>query len=284
MTNSVSPAQSVSPTQSTGFKQPIRSKQQINSNQQTNSNQPVNSSQPVSPRQPPALLQPLNSPKRFLGAGSAVIVGSELGTGQRLTRRRSSAGPTPPVRPLRPREPVAPTQRGGLRPTFLTLRDHGKVYVADLPRLSDGQLAHVTTEAREVLESLGRRLEELEAQPFLSQAEQDTRIRASTKRDVTERFIRSVEDELQLRLSNPSLRAAAGESLARAFLELARNRLPTATFDSLFQEALASCGPEAAAAEAEKNHPDPAGSPQTPVLRSQPMPVVLSFELAPPPG
>ena len=109
----------------------------------------------------------------------------------------------PPSRPQRPREPQAAPQRGGLRPTFLALRDHGKVYVADLPRLSDGQLAHVTKEAREVLDSLGRRLEELEAQPFLSQAEQDTRIRASTKRDVTERFLRSIDDELQLRHNNP---------------------------------------------------------------------------------
>ena len=142
-------------------------------------------------------------------------------SGQRITRRRSSAGPIPPSRPQRPREAVAPPQRGGLRPTFLTLRDHGKVYVADLPRLSDGQLAHVAKEAREVLESLGRRLEELEAQPFLSEAEQDTRIRASTKRDVTERFLRSIDDELQLRRNNPALRAAAGESLARVFLELA---------------------------------------------------------------
>ena len=36
---------------------------------------------------------------------------------------------------------------GGQRPTFLTLRDHGKVYVADLPRLSDGQLTHIAKEA-----------------------------------------------------------------------------------------------------------------------------------------
>ena len=57
-----------------------------------------------------------------------------------------------------------------MRPTFLTLRDHGKVYVADLPRLSDGQLAHVAKEVQEVLESLSRRLDELDVQPFLSQA------------------------------------------------------------------------------------------------------------------
>jgi hypothetical protein len=169
-----------------------------------------------------------------------------------------------------------------VRPTFLTLRDHGKVYVADLPRLSDGQLAHVTKEAREVLESLGRRLEELEAQPFLSQAEQDTRIRASTKRDVTERFLRSIDDELQLRHNNPALRAAAGESLARAFLELARHRLPGATFDSLLQEALAACGPEAAA-EAESLG-DHGPSPVVPLVRHQAMPVVLTLDPAPQAG
>ena len=76
-----------------------------------------------------------------------------------------------------------------MRPTFLTLRDHGKVFVADLPRLSDGQLAQVGKEAREVLESLSRRLEELDQQLQLSPLEQETRIRAATKRDVTERLV-----------------------------------------------------------------------------------------------
>jgi len=51
------------------------------------------------------------------------------------------------------------------------------VFVADLPRLSDGQLAHVGKEAREVLESISRRLEELEQQLQLSPQEQETRIR-----------------------------------------------------------------------------------------------------------
>jgi hypothetical protein len=157
----------------------------------------------------------------------------------RITRRRSSAGPMPPNRPQRPRE--AYPSRGTVRPTFLTLRDHGKVFVADLPRLSDGQLAHVGKEAREVLESLSRRLEELELQGSLTPLEQETRIRAATKRDVTERFIRAVEDEQEQRRSNPALKAAAGESLARAFLEIARHRLAGATFDSLLQEALAAC-------------------------------------------
>ncbi|MFO0105635.1 MAG: hypothetical protein ACK516_10205, partial [Cyanobium sp.] len=159
--------------------------------------------------------------------------------GQRVTRRRSSAGPVPPVRPQRPREPLNRPQR----PTFLTLRDHGKVYVADLPRLSDGQLAHVAKEARDVLESLSRRLAELSNQLQLNQMEQDSRIRAATKRDVTERFIRAIEEEQELRRNNPLLRAAAGESVARAFLELARHRLSGATFDSLLQEALAACEP-----------------------------------------
>lgn len=225
------------------------------------------------------MTQSLGSDQR----GSEDRAPQERPSGQRMTRRRSSAGPVPPSRPQRPREPVAPPQRGGLRPTFLTLRDHGKVYVADLPRLSDGQLAHVAKEAREVLESLGRRLEELQAQPFLSEAEQDTRIRASTKRDVTERFLRSIDDELQLRRNNPALRAAAGESLARVFLELARHRLPGSTFDSLLQEALAACGPEAAAAEAE-THPDASATPVVPLVRPQALPVVLTLDPTPQAG
>ena len=188
----------------------------------------------------------------------------------RLTRRRSSAGPVPPSRPQRPAVP-GPGGRGSVRPTFLTLRDHGKVYVADLPRLSDGQLAHVAKEAREVLESLNRRLEELEAQPFLAQTERDTRIRAATKRDVTERFIRAINEEQDQRRNNPALRAAAGESLARVFLEVARHRLPGATFDSLLQEALSACGPEAEGA--------PMADPEAPHRSDhQALPVVLTPE------
>lgn len=177
--------------------------------------------------------------------------GSLLNTPIRVTRRRSSAGPIPPNRPVRTRDSYP--SRSSVRPTFLTLRDHGKVFVADLPRLSDGQLAHVGKEAREVLESISRRLEELEQQLQLSPQEQETRIRAATKRDVTERFIRAVEEEQEQRRSNPALKAAAGESLARAFLEIARHRLPGATFDSLLQEALAACddGPDVAEEPAE---------------------------------
>lgn len=173
-----------------------------------------------------------------------------LNTSTRITRRRSSAGPTPPQRPKqpRPRQAEGPRrqgnpQGGGQRPTFLSLRDHGKVYVADLPRLSDGQLVHIAEEAQSVLESLNRRLGELDVQGSLSQADQDTRVRATTKRDVTERFLHAIVQEQDLRRSNPALRAAAGESLARAFLELARHRLPGSTFDSLLQEALAACDP-----------------------------------------
>ena len=173
--------------------------------------------------------------------------GSLLNASSRVTRRRSSAGPIPPNRPLRPRD--AYPSRSSVRPTFLTLRDHGKVFVADLPRLSDGQLAHVGKEAREVLESISRRLEELDQQLQLSPQEQETRIRAATKRDVTERFIRAVEEEQEQRRTNPALKAAAGESLARAFLEIARHRLPGATFDSLLQEALAACDEGPAAPE-----------------------------------
>jgi hypothetical protein len=181
-------------------------------------------------------------------SGSAAFSSSN-----RITRRRSSAGPVPPNRPQRPRE-AYPGRPSGIRPTYLTLRDHGKVFVADLPRLSDGQLAHVGKEAREVLDSLNRRLEELDQQLQLSPLEQETRIRAATKRDVTERFIRAVEEEQEQRRSNPALKAAAGESLARAFLEIARHRLPGATFDSILQEALAACdeGESSAAAEVEE--------------------------------
>lgn len=196
---------------------------------------------------------------------------SAFNAGQRVTRRRSSAGPIPPVRPQRPREPLNRPQR----PTFLTLRDHGKVYVADLPRLSDGQLAHVAKEARDVLESLSRRLAELSSQIQLNQMEQDSRIRAATKRDVTERFIRAIEEEQELRRNNPNLRAAAGESVARAFLELARHRLSGATFDSLLQEALTACEPSAP-------DPEPQDSPSpVPLQRPQPLPVVLTPEQRP---
>ncbi|MFN6338880.1 MAG: hypothetical protein ACK41W_09190 [Cyanobacteriota bacterium] len=121
--------------------------------------------------------------------------------------------------------------------------------MADLPRLSDGQLTQIFKEAQSVLESLNRRLGELDAQVFLNQADQDTSIRATTKRDVTERFLNAIGQEQELRRSNPALRAAAGESLARAFLELARHRLPGSTFDSLLQEALAACGPTEQGAE-----------------------------------
>ena len=212
---------------------------------------------------------------------------SRPNTAGRITRRRSSAGPTPPLRPIRPRE-EAPT-RSTVRPTFLTLRDHGKVFVADLPRLSDGQLANVQREARDVLESLTRRLQDLDNQMTLTPMEQDTRIRASTKRDVTERFIRAVEEEQDQRRSNPALRAAAGESLARAFLELARHRLSGATFDSLLQEALAACEPAAEDPDHDPSAPVEASNqrnvvqlvrphhpPELPQPRPAAMPVVLT--------
>ena len=186
---------------------------------------------------------------------SAPSGAAAFSSSSRITRRRSSAGPVPPNRPQRPRE-AYPSRPAGIRPTYLTLRDHGKVFVADLPRLSDGQLAHVGKEAREVLDSLNRRLEELQQQLQLSPLEQETRIRAATKRDVTERFIRAVEEEQEQRRSNPALKAAAGESLARAFLEIARHRLPGATFDSLLQEALAACDEGDSGAEAEPEAED----------------------------
>ncbi|MCX5960742.1 MAG: hypothetical protein NT053_13250 [Cyanobacteria bacterium] len=210
-------------------------------------------------------------------------------TSSRITRRRSSAGPIPPQRPQQPRPRLrdisGPRESGvgGQRPTFLTLRDHGKVYVADLPRLSDGQLSQIAREAEEVFESLNRRLEELRNQLTLSQVDQDTRIRATTKRDVTERFLASIAQEQELRRSNPALRAAAGESLARAFLELARHRLPGATFDSLLEEALSACDPTDPEGRSPSSH-----DPQVirllqgntlPTVRAEAMPVVLTPDL-----
>ena len=160
---------------------------------------------------------------------------------KRITRRRSSAGPTPPKRLIGNNADVNGRQNQGPRPTFLTLRDHGKVFVADLPNLSDGQLAHISKEANEVLNSLEKRLNDLENEPNNSNPENDTLIKASTKRDVTLRFIKSIEEEQEHRKNNPALRDAASESLPRTFLEVARHRLPGATFDSLLREALEAC-------------------------------------------
>merc|ERR1711998_459056 len=167
---------------------------------------------------------------------------------QRTTRRRSSAGPTPPRRPLPSAHDRASGHRQGPRPTFLTLRDHGKVFVADLPHLSDGQLAHISKEAAEVLDSPERRIKDLEQELGQAPQDRDTLIKATTKRDVTHRFIRAIEEEQEQRRSNPALRNAAGESLPRTFLEVARHRLPGATFDSLLQEALKACEESQAAA------------------------------------
>ena len=163
---------------------------------------------------------------------------------KRITRRRSSAGPTPPRRPAGNSSEFNSRQNQGPRPTFLTLRDHGKVFVADLPNLSDGQLAHISKEANEVLNSLEKRLDDLENESNVSSPENDTLIKASTKRDVTLRFIKSIEEEQDHRKNNPALRDAASESLPRTFLEVARHRLPGATFDSLLREALEACSVE----------------------------------------
>jgi len=163
---------------------------------------------------------------------------------KRITRRRSSAGPTPPRRPAGNSSEFNNRQNQGPRPTFLTLRDHGKVFVADLPNLSDGQLAHISKEANEVLNSLEKRLDDLENESNVGSPENDTLIKASTKRDVTLRFIKSIEEEQEHRKNNPALRDAASESLPRTFLEVARHRLPGATFDSLLREALEACSVE----------------------------------------
>ena len=157
---------------------------------------------------------------------------------QRLTRRRSSAGPTPPRRPM-PGE--QDSMRQGPRPTFLTLRDHGKVYVAELPNLSDGQLAHISKEVEEVLASLERRINDLQQETGNGLRDNDTLIKATTKHEVTQRFISAIQDEQEHRKNNPALKDAASESLPLTFLEVARHRLPGATFDSLLREALEAC-------------------------------------------
>ncbi len=172
---------------------------------------------------------------------------------RRITRRRSSAGPTPPKRPLGNNSDFHGRQNQGPRPTFLTLRDHGKVFVADLPNLSDGQLAHISKEANEVLSSLEKRLNDLGNEPSVSNPENDTLIKASTKRDVTLRFIKSIEEEQEHRKNNPALRDAASESLPRTFLEVARHRLPGATFDSLLREALEACAVDESQEESQIN-------------------------------
>ncbi len=176
---------------------------------------------------------------------------------QRITRRRSSAGPVPPRRPLDNSHDMY-GHRQSPRPTFLTLRDHGKVYVADLPNLSDGQLSHIGKEAEEVLESLERRITDLERDDGNGGGgDSDTFIKASTKRDVTRRFIRAIQDEQGHRRNNPALRSAASESLPRTFLEVARHRLPGATFDSLLREALAACSNEEESTEQKAPTPPP---------------------------
>ena len=98
---------------------------------------------------------------------------------QRTTRRRSSAGPVPPHRPVISNHDRGHTSRQGPRPTFLALKDHGKVFVADMPHLSDGQLTHISKEAEEVLASLERRISELEAGSSIAQPERDTLIKAA---------------------------------------------------------------------------------------------------------
>jgi hypothetical protein len=119
-----------------------------------------------------------------------------------------------------------------------------------MPYLSDGQLAHIGKEAQEVLESLERRIQDMEQELSQGPQERDTLIKASTKRDVTRRFIRAIQDEQENRQNNPALKSAASESLPRTFLEVARHRLPGATFDSLLQEALTACAQQLEASPA----------------------------------
>ena len=199
---------------------------------------------------------------------------------QRLTRRRSSAGPVPPRRPLPNFANV--DHRQGPRPTFLTLRDHGKVYVADLPNLSDGQLAHIGKEAEEVLSSLERRIVDLENDTESTSTDNnDTLIKASTKHEVTLRFIRAIEDEQNHRRNNPALKDAAAESLPRTFLEIARHRLPGATFDSLLREALEACSKEETESKEEVKDTSENKTPPVKIVDLPPstgMPVVVSTD------
>ncbi len=200
---------------------------------------------------------------------------------QRSTRRRSSAGPVPPRRPLGNDFDGHGPNRQGPRPTFLTLRDHGKVYVADMPNLSDGQLAHIGKEAEEVLESLDRRISDLERVEGNGLNDNDTFIKASTKRDVTRRFIRAIQDEQDHRRNNPALRNAASESLPRTFLEIARHRLPGATFDSLLREALTACSNEEKAKEEEESD---AEVKKVVPLRTSPTPPTMPVVVSPDPN
>jgi len=107
--------------------------------------------------------------------------------------------------------------------------------------LSDGQLSHIGKEADEVLNSLENRINDLEQEANSGQTDNDTLIKASTKHEVTLRFIRAIQDEQEHRKNNPALKDAASESLPLTFLEVARHRLPGATFDSLLREALEAC-------------------------------------------
>ncbi|MYJ58988.1 MAG: hypothetical protein F4094_00555 [Synechococcus sp. SB0672_bin_6] len=84
--------------------------------------------------------------------------------------------------------------------------------------------------------SLEQRIAQLDAD--LDTTPRDAVIRACTKRDVTARFIKAIEEEQNNRRNNPQLMAAAGESLSRTFMEVARHRLPGETFNSLLQEAV----------------------------------------------
>ena len=207
---------------------------------------------------------------------------------KRSTRRRSSAGPVPPRRPIGNEfdSHGAHRQGQGPRPTFLTLRDHGKVYVADLPNLSDGQLAHIRKEAEEVLESLDRRISDLERVEGNGLNDNDTFIKASTKRDVTRRFIRVINDEQDHRRNNPALRDAASESLPRTFLEIARHRLPGATFDSLLREALTACSNEGTDNTDDNTDDDDDSDPPVKVLplRSSPKPPTMPVVVSPDPN
>ena len=119
---------------------------------------------------------------------------------QRITRRRSSAGPVPPRRPL----PLGQDRQQGYRQVhdrFSHARDHGKVFVADMPTFRMGNWLH-RQGSPGGLESLERRIQDMEQE--LSHGPQGRHpVKASTKRDVTRRFIRAIQDEQGIARTTP---------------------------------------------------------------------------------
>ena len=90
--------------------------------------------------------------------------------------------------------------------------------------MSDGQLQNV--DAKPPMYSKASSAASLISSNNWAHAGDDNIIRARTKRDVTDRLRPSAKSKSVA--ARTPFAAAAGESLARAFLELARHRLPGA--------------------------------------------------------